>query len=152
MPPAPVRQRNWGEGGGILILCAVLYYLTAQFDSAPTALSQNIPPEFFPQLMLTLIALLACFLFIQPARLSHGGAVQISVKMLATAALLAAVCVVFQYVSAAAGMVLCCIVLPLLWGERRPTGIAIYAVLYPVAVYGLFGGVLNVRFPENLWN
>lgn len=55
----PPRKRAVGEGAALLVGVAVLYWLTTRFDAAPVALSQNVPPTFFPRLLLAVIAFLA---------------------------------------------------------------------------------------------
>jgi hypothetical protein len=43
----------------ILSVCGALYYVTTSFEEVSDMLSQNIPPEFFPRLVMLLIAILA---------------------------------------------------------------------------------------------
>ena len=95
--------------------------------------------------------LFACLIAAQPQR-PPGDAAQLGIKTAAAAGVLAGVCLLFQYIGAAAAMVACCVAMPILWGERRPMWIAAYATAYPAALYALFGMALNVRFPEGLWN
>ena len=42
----------------ILAISGVLYYVTTTFDEVSNLLAQNIPPEFFPQLVIIIIAIL----------------------------------------------------------------------------------------------
>ena len=39
----------------ILAICGALYYITTTFDEVSNMLAQNIPPEFFPRLVLMII-------------------------------------------------------------------------------------------------
>lgn len=130
----------------LLMLCALGYWLTSRFPAVPPVLSQNVPPTFFPRLVLTCIAACSAFLLFtsgpsdtrtdKPPALVYVTAVIV----LATPALigLLGTWLVIAGLSAA---------LPLLWRERRPVRILALALGLPVAVYLIFTLALGVRFP-----
>jgi len=47
-------------------------------------------------------------------------------------------------------MVLACLLLPALWGERRATRLIAFALLFPGAVALVFSGLLRVPFEPGL--
>ena len=148
-----------GEGALLLALCAVLYWLTTRFDSVPAALSQNVPPEFFPRLLLAVIALLAVVLMLRggggkdgAGSPGHSDAPAENRKGLVAAATVWLACALFTYVGAAPAMFFSCLALPLIWGERRRGMLALYALGFPAAVYAVFALLLEVRFPDGGWN
>lgn len=53
-----LRNRDSLAGLAIVAVCAVAWRLTAGFDEVPAMLSQNVPPTFFPRLVIATAALL----------------------------------------------------------------------------------------------
>ncbi len=53
-----LRNRDSLAGLAIVAVCAVAWRLTAGFDEVPAMLSQNVPPTFFPRLVIAAAALL----------------------------------------------------------------------------------------------
>lgn len=148
------RNRDDVVSGLVLLgLCVAAYWLTTRFPAVPAMLSQNIPPTFFPRLVLAAIA--GCALFL----IATGMRGRKSARSEATARerpaplvyVTAAVVVVTPALIGLAGtwlvIVLVCTVLALLWRERRPLRIAALALGLPLAVYLLFTVALGVRFP-----
>lgn len=137
--------------GGIIGFCALAYWLSTQFERVPPILKRGIQPSDFPQLVIGLIVLLAIVLMLTdrsdpPKPLS--GSVWKTMALLIGFMLVAEVDI-FIGLSVFAGA------LTVLWGERRPVMIALVAVVVPVAVFLLFDGVFEIRFPRglltNLW-
>ena len=56
----------------------------------------------------------------------------------------------FRYLGFVPAMVLLCALLPPLWGERRFTLIASFAVLFPLLIWLIFVKLLKVYFPPGL--
>ncbi|MGI9347428.1 MAG: tripartite tricarboxylate transporter TctB family protein [Gammaproteobacteria bacterium] len=137
--------RPLGEGTALLAFCAFCWWMTTRFDEVPVVLSQRLPPSFFPQIVLAVLAVLAILMMRQsspaPPPISGkrlwlvGGAMWIS-----SAA--------FSELGVVPAMMLSSAVLSILWGERRIWAVSMYAVFFPLAVYSVFGVLLEVRFPE----
>ncbi len=137
----------------ILVVCAILYAVTATFEEVAALLAQNIPPEWFPRLLIWTIVVLSLILPFEHLFLEKGAAEidkdrsdKIKPMAMITAALLILAVVSILLFGTALAMVLVCIALPLLWGERRAKVLVPYFVLFPLAVTVLFTQVLKVYF------
>jgi putative tricarboxylic transport membrane protein len=148
--------REVASGVVLLALCASAYWLTTRFPSVPAMLSQNIPPTFFPRLVLVAIAACAVFLIVHGAgatRQRDGGRDEARAPerptplVYATAAIVLVTPALIGLLGTWLVIALVCVVLPLLWRERRAVRIAALALGLPLAVYGLFTLALGVRFP-----
>ena len=143
-----MNRRGIGEGAALLVFCAVCLWLTTRFDEVPAALSQNVPPTFFPRLILATLALLALLMMRKPSPLPPpitgsrlwlaGGAMWIC-------------CAVFAWLGPLPAMALSSAAIAAIWGERRVRALCVYALAFPLAVYAVFGLVLEVRFPGALF-
>ena len=60
-----MRHQDCLIGGCLIAFCAFVLWLTTGFDEVPAMLSQNVPPTFFPRLVLAIIALLSAILAVQ---------------------------------------------------------------------------------------
>lgn len=148
-----VHRTDLGLTVLILALCAGVYYVTTGFEEVSTLLSQNIPPEWFPRLLIWTIALLSLFLpFEHLTRKRESGEIdkdrseRITPMAIFTAILLALVVASIPLFGTLVAMVLGCVLLPLLWGERRMKVLIPYIVIFPTAVALLFTQVLKVYF------
>ncbi len=137
----------------ILAICLVLYTFTAGFEEVAAMLAQNIPPEWFPRLLIWTIVVLSLTLPFEHLFLEKGAAEidkdrseKIKPMAMITAALLIMAVTSILLFGTALAMVLVCIALPLLWGERRAKVLVPYFVLFPLAVTLLFTQVLKVYF------
>ena len=137
----------------ILVVCGALYAVTTTFEEVPVLLSQNIPPEWFPQLLIWTIVALSLTLPIEHRFLQDGAAgldadrsERIRPMAVFTAVLLCLVVASIQLFGTAIAMVAICIALPILWGERRPRVLVPYVIVFPTAVIVLFTQVLKVYF------
>ncbi len=167
-----LADRDSLAGLAILGVCAVAWRLTAGFDEVPAILSQNVPPTFFPRLVIATAALLGGLLLAGGIRRravdladrsTAGGPPDSSDKaggtalpppvFWATAGLVAAAGVLIPLVGTLLTVGLVAIALPLLWGERRFRLVAALALGLPGAIYAVFTLALGVRFPVGLiWN
>ena len=167
-----LADRDSLAGLAILGVCAVAWRLTAGFDEVPAILSQNVPPTFFPRLVIATAALLGGLLLAggirrravsladratpgdPPAsRDQASGAAMPPPVFWATAGLVAAAGVLIPLVGTLLTVGLVAIALPLLWGERRLRLVAALALGLPGAIYAVFTLALGVRFPVGLiWN
>ncbi len=167
-----LADRDSLAGLAILGVCAVAWRLTAGFDEVPAILSQNVPPTFFPRLVIATAALLGGLLLAGGIRRravdlagratangrpvsgdKAGGTALPPPVFWATAGLVAAAGVLIPLVGTLLTVGLVAIALPLLWGERRFRLVAALALGLPGAIYAVFTLALGVRFPVGLiWN
>lgn len=137
----------------ILAICGFLYYVTTTFDEVSSMLAQNIPPEFFPQLVIIIIAILTLGVpFEHLLHTRRGGDIdsersdRIKRMPYFTGGLLIALIFGIPYLGMLLTMFGICLLLPLLWGERRLKLIIPFAFLFPLAVTYLFSKILLVHF------
>lgn len=167
-----LANRDSLAGLAVVGVCAVAWWLTAGFDEVPAILSQNVPPTFFPRLVIATAALLGGLLVAggirrrvgkaaRPADAGeastpHGKAGRAGLPppvFWATAGLVAAAGVLIPLVGTLLTLGLVAIALPLLWGERRFSHVAVLALGLPGAIYTVFTLGLGVRFPiGQIWN
>ena len=167
-----LANRDSLAGLAILGVCAVAWWLTTGFDQVPAILSQNVPPTFFPRLVIATAALLGGLLLAGGIRRRSvgladratagdsstageeaGGTALPPPVFWATAGLIAAAGVLIPLVGTLLTLSLVAIVLPLLWGERRFRLVAALALGLPGGIYVVFTFALGVRFPVGLvWN
>lgn len=164
-----LADRDSLAGLAILGVCAVAWRLTVGFDEVPAILSQNVPPTFFPRLVIATAALLGGLLIAGGIRRravdladrstaggpavsgdKAGGAALPPPVFWASAGLVAAAGVLIPLVGTLLTVGLVAIALPLLWGERRFRLVAALAVGLPGAIYAVFTLALGVRFPVGL--
>lgn len=141
----------------ILVICGGLYYLTTGFESVSPLLAQNLPPEWFPRLLLWTIVLLALILPFEHRFLAQGKKgldedrrERIPLMPVLTALLLMFVVASVEWFGTFLAMVFVATALPLLWGERRWKLLVPYILLFPLGVTLLFTKVLKVFFQPGL--
>ena len=142
----------------IWVMCGVLYYITTTFEEVSHLLAQNIGPEWFPQLLIWTIFVLSLALpfehFFQKgkaASIDKDRSERIKPISFVTAGLLSLVVLSVPLFGTFVAMVLGCLLLPLLWGERRVKVLIPYVILFPGIVAYLFTKVLKVFFEPGLW-
>ena len=142
----------------ILAVCAILYYLTTRFDKVPELMSQNIPPEWFPRLLIWVITILTLIIPFEhlfhekgKAHLDEDRSARIKPISFYTAALLCLIVGLMPWLGTALDLVMVCALLPILWGERRIKVLLPFAILFPGLVTLLFTKVLGVFFEPGVW-
>ena len=137
----------------ILAICGILYYVTTTFEEVSAMLAQNIPPEFFPQLVIIIIAILTLGVPFEHLMHKRRGenidserSERVKWMPVLTAGLLVLLALGIPLLGMLLTMVAICAILPLLWGERRLKLIIPFAILFPLAVAYLFNKVLLVYF------
>lgn len=136
----------------ILALCGWLYWVTTTFGEVPAMLGENLGPEAFPRLLLWTIGLLSLglpfeqYLQYRRTRVRRKRAEGIKLISIVTAGLLIVVVASMKIIGTVLSMVAVCVLLPLLWGERRIWLVLPFAVIFPAAVTALFSGLLGVYF------
>lgn len=140
------RVRDLGVGVAILLFCVLVWLITLSFKSAPPALAQNVQPASFPRLVTAVIAVLTLAMMV----LGRGIPVQrprrVPPMVWLSAGVMVGFVLVFQWLGIVPAMVLLCLGLPVLWGERRWHLIIPFGLGFPLAIYGLFAMVLGVHF------
>lgn len=145
--PATARlPRDFVVGACVLAFCAAAYAVTLSFKEAPPALAQNVQPATFPRLVISVIAVLSGVLMALSFRLPVKALKPVPVMVPVSAAVMIGFVVAFGLVGFLPAMVLFCIGLPAIWGERRWILVVPFAILFPAAIYGLFAVVLGVHF------
>jgi len=142
-----MRHQDCLIGVCLIAFCAFVFWLTAGFDEVPAMLSQNVPPTFFPRLVLVIIAALSGILAIQGLAKARERNERVAPAVFVTGAIVAITGVFLSLAGTFLTLFLIAIVLPLAWGERRAHLIGALAIGMPVAVYVVFTLVLGVRFP-----
>ncbi len=142
----------------ILIGCGFLYWVTTGFEIVPDLFAQDVPPEFFPRLLIWTIVILTLALPFEHLFLGEKGkslnkdrAHRIKPMAGITALLLFGVIVSILWLGTALSMFFVCLALPVLWGERRIKVIVPYAIILPMAVTVLFSYVLGVHFETGVF-
>lgn len=146
----PYWRAAYVVGGVILAFCAIVFYLTTTFEEVPAALGQGVPPTQFPRLLVAIMVVLTGVMLYETRNLPAKRRKPVPGMVYATAALLTAAIVAIHWVGIIAALMAVCVLMPLLWGERRFVSLAVYAVLFPLLTFLLFYGVLEVRFPKGL--
>jgi putative tricarboxylic transport membrane protein len=136
----------------ILVFVGVVVAITTTFEEVPAALSQGIPPEQFPRILVAVIALLAIAMIVQSRLRQEAPRKPAPMMVLATACLLLIFVLLIDWIGMIAAMFVFCLALPMLWGERRFLWIGVYAVLFPACIYLLFSVLLGVRLPLGLFS
>ncbi len=142
-----MRHQDSLIGVCLIAFCAFVLWLTTGFDEVPAMLSQNVPPTFFPRLVLAIIAALSAVLVLKGLRKERQRHERIERSVFVTAAIIAVAGVLLSFVGTFVTLCLVAIVLPLAWGERRKHLIGALALGVPVGVYVVFTLALGVRFP-----
>ncbi|NIS63400.1 MAG: hypothetical protein GTO13_22740 [Proteobacteria bacterium] len=137
----------------ILAVCGVLAYVTTRFEKVPDIVSQNIPPEWFPRLVLWVIAILTVIipfehLFLEKGKggLDEDRRARIKPISIYSAVLLCCVVALMPWLGTSLAMVFVCVLLPMLWGESRIKVILPFAIIFAGLVTLLFTKVLGLYF------
>ncbi len=143
----------------ILTISGILYWLTTDFEKVADLFAQDVPPEFFPRLLIWTIVILTLALPFEHLFLKRRGeslekerADHIEPMAYLTAALLFAVVASILLLGTSLSMVAVCAALPVLWGERRIKIILLFAIILPLLVTLLFSVVLGVHFEPGIFN
>jgi putative tricarboxylic transport membrane protein len=142
----------------ILTGVGYLFYETTQFDEVSPLFAQNIQPAMYPQLLLWIIGLLACLLPFEHILLTKKGknidkdrseAVHPLTQL--TIGFLIAIVLASPYLGMLLTMITICLVMPRLWGYRKPIPILLFAGVFPVVVSLVFSKVLRVYFDSGIF-
>jgi putative tricarboxylic transport membrane protein len=135
----------------LLVFCAIAFYITTSFRSVPAMLSQNVPPTFFPRLVIATIATLSVMLAASNLMQQPEPKPKISAKIFITAFIFIITSAVVQFLGMITAVFLLAITLPLYWGERQLTRIAFLAIGLPIAIHVIFVIALDMRLPMGVF-
>ena len=151
---------HWADAGIALVLialCAWLYSVTGEFDEPSAMLGENIPPEFFPRLLLWFIGALALIMPFEhrlvpgaAEKLAQGRTKPIGNMAYYSIILLVLIVASMSLVGIALAMVFACLALPFMWGERRWKLLIPFAIFFPTFITFVFAKVLKVYFHPGL--
>lgn len=148
-----INRTDLGVAAILLAVCAALYYTTTSFEEVSPMFAQDMPPERFPRMLLWVIVALSMALpFERWLRKEKGKVLDkarsrpIKPIVYVTAGFLVLAVFAIQWIGTFLVLVLVCIGLPLLWGERRLKILVPFVALFPAAVMLLFTKVLGVYF------
>jgi putative tricarboxylic transport membrane protein len=133
-------------GGCILLFCAAAYGVTLTFAKAPAVVAQNVQPATFPRLVLGVIAVLTLIMMVLARGRPERPRRRVRAMTWLSAAVMVGFVLAFQWLGIVPAMVLLCLGLPVLWGERRSHLVLPFGLGFPLAVYLLFVEVLEVHF------
>jgi putative tricarboxylic transport membrane protein len=133
-------------GGCILLFCAAAYGVTLTFGRAPAVVAQNVQPATFPRLVLGVIAVLTVAMMIFARGRPEQRRRPVPAMTWLSAGVAVGFVLAFQWLGIVPAMMLLCLGLPVLWGERRWHLVVPFGVGFPLAVYWLFAGILGVHF------
>jgi len=137
----------------ILGVVGLLWYHTTLWDPLPAFVQRGLPPSLFPRIWLGLMAAMALILpFEQYLQGEHGAALDkdrtkpVKTITYMTMLVMVPICASMEWLGSIAVVFLICIVLPLLWGERRIRILIPYVIIFPPAVIFLFKVAFKVNF------
>lgn len=133
-------------GAGVLLFCLAAYLATLLIKKAPPALAQNVQPATFPRLVLAVMTVFAVIIIVDSFRRPDKTPKPIRAMVWPSAAVMVGFVIAFDALGILPAMMLLCFGLPVMWGERRLMLIVPYAILFPLAIYGLFAVALGVHF------
>ena len=130
----------------ILAFCAIAYGITLTFDTAPAALAQNVQPATFPRLVIGVIAVLTLVMMAPAWRRERRAKPPVPPMVWLSAGVMIAFVLAFQWFGVVPALLMLCLGLPLLWGERRLVLVVPFGLGFPLLVHLLFVEVLGVHF------
>lgn len=141
----------------LLAGCAWLYYETTQFDEVSFLFADNLPPAFFPRIWIISIAVLSVLLPFEHILLKKQGknidkdrSSKVENHTWLTKVLLVGIGALAPVIGIYFTLIAVCLLLPLLWGEKRFWVLLPFAVGFPTLVALLFNVVLGVPFDPGL--
>ena len=137
---------------GVLLLgfCTVIFSLTTSFPEVPAMLSQNVPPTFFPRLIISVIATLSIALIFNGLQKTAHVTERVQPAVFVTTAIIIVAGVMVSLIGTLLTLALVAVAIPFAWGERRLRPIGILAVTLPAGIYLVFSLALGIRFPGGL--
>ena len=139
----------------ILLFVAFSAFMSTTFEEGSALFDGGITPEYFPRLLLWIIAILAVLLPFEHAwRVARAGSSGLdedrksSVKPIAYITMAVALAIVgaAEWMGTYLTLIVICCTLPAIWGERRWMPMAAFGLGFPTAVMLLFTQVFKIYF------
>lgn len=147
------RSRFHGDYGVALVVavfCLAAWYVSTTFERAAPALVQGIQPADFPRLVLYVMLVLAAVVAFQAIGKEDPGRRHQPPVVWYTVAAVIGFAAIAEWVDVLLAIAFFYLVVSWLWGERSPVRLVGIAAALPVAIYVVFGEILEVRFPRGL--
>jgi putative tricarboxylic transport membrane protein len=134
-----------------------LFYVTSTFDEVSELFSVGLMPEVWPRLILSVIILLGLVIPFEhrlveggAARLDKGRNDKLPLTTYLTGALMVVIGSQMPLLGAVLTIVIICLLMPLMWGERRIGRIVLFAGGFTTTIWLLFSYALKVHFEPGL--
>jgi len=150
-PARPGLKSDYKVAAAVIVFAIVVYALTMTFDKVPKALTQGVPPQSYPRLLVWVLIALSLALVLEARGRTTAVMKRAPMIVYKTAAVLIVAALSIQWLGIFGAMLITCIGIPIMWGERRHVITVLFAILLPLAVYGLFHGILEVEFPLGIF-
>lgn len=150
-PARPWLRSDQKVAVGVAAFSFVVLWVSTTFDEVPSALTQGVPPESYPQLLVWTLIVFAAVLAYQARGWADKKKKRVKPIVFYTMILLIVATLSIHWLGIFGAMVIGCAAMPILWGERRYWLVGLYAVIFPLLVYGLFHSVLEVQFPLGIF-
>lgn len=150
-PARPGLRSDYKVAATVFLFAIVVYAMTMTFDEVPAALTQGVPPESYPRLLAWVLIVLSISLVFEARKRGNVAKKPLPVMVYKTALLLVVAVASIQWLGIFGAMLITCVAMPLMWRERRHLVTGLIAILLPLAVYGLFHGILEVQFPLGIF-
>lgn len=148
---------DFGITAVLLAFAGWVYFETTRFEEISDLFAQDVPPEMLPRLLVWTIVLLSLLLpfehLFKPGGRAHfhGARSQPIAKMAwMTAGVLTLIVLSVKWASAYIALIIACVALPVLWGERRWKVLVPYALVFPTIVMLVFSRLLGVYFEPGI--
>ena len=135
-------------GSSIILMSAFVFYLTTTFRNVPEALAQNVPPTFFPRLVVGILCLFSLALIFNKADRKAPLNTPISSTTYITAIIFVIAITLIPVLGMMSTVALTIITLTVYWGERHLIRVTMLAVGLPLFLYLIFVLGLSMRFPQ----
>ena len=144
----------------ILALVGYFAYLTTTFEEVSALFDGGVTPEFFPRLMLWVIAILAVLMPFEHAwRVARTGSSGLeedrkkATKPIAFVTMAVALVIVSAatWLGTYLTLIAVCLVLPVLWGERRWVPVSLFGLGFPTVVMLVFTQVFKIYFEPGVF-
>lgn len=146
----PRFHADYGVAIVVAAFCLAAWYVSTTFEEAAPMLVQGIQPADFPRLVLAVMLFLVAIIALQAIGKEDPGRRHQPPVVWYTIAAVVGFAVVAEWVDVLLAIALFYLVVSWLWGERNLLRLAAITVALPVAIYVVFGEILEVRFPRGL--
>jgi putative tricarboxylic transport membrane protein len=144
--------QEWDEQVHLLYANAHEAMLELGIIDNPAILSQYMSPYFFPTLLVSAIFALMVFLILFSNERFYTLKDKLNSKTWVTLFILLFSVIAFEVLGAVLSMIVSLFLLQLSWGQRKKMYLICISLAVPILIFILFSEILNIRFPEPIWN